>query len=93
MRLRKEMVEHISSRIVNSLLDEDQIIFDGKREELSQVIKFIITEDLRVEDKLNEEVKEIIHSHHDMIDKMDTDYGGIFQMVKTKLVKERGLIL
>ena len=93
MRLRKEMVEHLSNKLVNSLIDEEQIIFDDSREELSQVIKFIITEDLRTEDKLNEEVKEIIRSHHDMIDKMDTDYGRIFQMVKTKLVKERGLIL
>lgn len=93
MRLKKEMIEHISKKTANSLLDEEFIIFDGKREDLVQIIKSIITEDLGAEDKLNEEVKEIIRTHHEMMDKSDTDYGKVFQMVKSKLVKERGLVL
>lgn len=93
MRLKNEMIEHLSTKLANLMLDEECIIFDGKREELSLVIKTIIIEDLRVEDRLNEEVKEIISSHEDLLDKSETDYGRIFQMVKTKIVKERGLIL
>lgn len=93
MRLKKEMIEHISKKLANSLLDEEFIIFDGKRDELAQIIKLLITEDLGAEDRLNEEVKEIIHTHHDLLDKSDTDYGKVFQMVKTKLARERGLVL
>ncbi len=93
MRLKKEMIEYISGKLANSFLDEEIIIYDNTREELSQIIKHIITEDLLVEDKLNEEVKEIIRSHDDILDKGDADYGRAFQMVKSKLVRERDLIL
>jgi len=93
MRLKKEMIEHISRRLANSLLEEELILFDGKRGDLPRIIKMIITEELSLEDKLNDEVKEIINAHHDLVDKADTDYGRIFQVVKSKLVKERDLIL
>jgi hypothetical protein len=60
---------------------------------LQAVINAIITEDLMVEDMLNEEVKTLLESKTQEYERDMMDYGRVFQMVKSKLVRERGLIL
>ena len=47
---------------------------------------------VRPEDYLNEEVKELLDSRTDEYDRSMMDYGRVFQMVKSKLARERGLI-
>lgn len=93
MKLRKELVEHISKKIVRTLMDEDLIIWDGPPEILATIINNIITEDLMVEDRLNEEVKQLLESRTKDYERDMMDYGRVFQMVKSKLVRERGLVL
>ena len=46
-----------------------------------------------VEDMLNEEVKTLLDSKTQEYERDMMDYGRVFQMVKSKLVRERGLIL
>ncbi len=93
MRLKKEMIKLISSKLVNGLLDEEMIIFTEESSKLEELISRIITDDLRVEDRLNEEVKKIIESHSSKIDSRNLDYRAVFQMIKKKLVRERNLVL
>jgi uncharacterized protein len=57
MRLTKEFTELLAKNIVRSLLDKDLIIWEDSAEKLQTIINGIITEDLMVEDRLNEEVK------------------------------------
>lgn len=93
MRLKKEMIKLISSKMVNSLLKEEFIIFTENPSKLEEIINSIITEDLMVEDKLNQEVKKIIDSHANEAEYRNLDHGRMFQMVKRTLVRERNLIL
>ena len=46
-----------------------------------------------VEDRLNDEVKEILRDFEDEMDKGNVDYSRMFTMVKTKLARERNLVL
>jgi hypothetical protein len=46
-----------------------------------------------VEDRLNDEVKDILRDHQDEMDKDNVDYSRMFTMVKTKLARERNLVL
>jgi hypothetical protein len=46
-----------------------------------------------VEDRLNEEVKELLRAHTAEIERGNIDYARMFTMVKRQLVRERGLIL
>jgi hypothetical protein len=62
-------------------------------EALRTRISHIIEEDLLVEDRLNEEVKNILRDHQDEMDKDNVDYSRMFTMVKTKLARERNLVL
>ncbi len=93
MRITKEFVDTLSKRIVRSLIDKDLIIWEETTDKLEAIITGIITEDLMVEDRLNEEVKTLLESKTEEYERSMMDYGRVFQMVKSKLVRERGLIL
>ena len=93
MRVQKEFIETISKKVVRSLIDKDLIIWEDTTDKLETIISGIITEDLMVEDLLNEEVKTLLESKTEEYERSMMDYGRVFQMVKSKLVRERGLIL
>ncbi|MEE9241241.1 MAG: DUF507 family protein [bacterium] len=93
MRLRKEMIGRISAKIVDRLLRREAIKCLASEESLRTRVAHIIEEDLLVEDRLNEEVKEILRDHQDEMDKDNVDYSRMFTMVKTKLARERNLVL
>ena len=93
MRITKEFTETLSRRVVRSLLDKDLIIWEETIEKLETVVAGIIIEDLMVEDRLNEEVKTLLESKTEEYERSMMDYGRVFQMVKSKLVRERGLII
>ena len=93
MRLKKEFIEKISRKIIESLLSKNLIIWEGSHDKLESIISEIIIDDLMVEDHLNEEVKELLDSRTDEYERSMMDYGRVFQLVKSKLARERGLIL
>ena len=92
MRLKKEFVEKIAEKIVASLIEKGEIIWEAPVEELEAIIADVIVDDLMVEDRLNEEVKMMLESNTDEYDRRMMDYGRAFQLVKSKLARERGLI-
>ena len=92
MRLKKEFIEKISKKIIKSLLSKDLIIWESSHDKLESIISDIIIDDLMVEDYLNEEVKELLDSRTDEYERSMMDYGRVFQLVKSKLARERGLI-
>ena len=92
MRLKKEFIEKISKKIIESLLSKNLIIWESSHEKLESIIIGIIVDDLMIEDHLNEEVKELLDSRTDEYERSMMDYGRVFQLVKSKLARERGLI-
>ncbi|MDH5762548.1 MAG: DUF507 family protein [Nitrospinota bacterium] len=93
MRIQKELIDRIAKNIVTALIQGDFLVWEDRPEKLEAIVNDIITEDLMVEDKLNEEVKLLIESRTQDYERDMMDYGRVFQMVKTKLARERGLIL
>jgi len=92
MRLKKEFIEKISKKIIESLLNKNLIIWESNHDKLESIISEIVIDDLMVEDHLNEEVKELLDSRTDEYERSMMDYGRVFQLVKSKLARERGLI-
>tara|TARA_B100000315_G_scaffold143971_1_gene132989 strand:- start:468 stop:731 length:264 start_codon:yes stop_codon:yes gene_type:complete len=87
------MIERISVKIVDRLLRREIIEINTDEEALRTRIVNLIEEDLLVEDRLNDEVKDILRDHQDEMDKDNVDYSRMFTMVKTKLARERNLVL
>ena len=92
MRLKKEFIVRISKKIIESLLSKNLIIWESSHDKLESIISELIIDDLMVEDHLNEEVKELLDSRTDEYERSMMDYGRVFQLVKSKLARERGLI-
>jgi hypothetical protein len=92
MRLKKEKIEKISKKIIKSLVSKNLIVWESSHDKLKSIISGIIVDDLMVEDHLNEEVKELLDARTDENERSMMDYGRVFQLVKSKLARERGLI-
>ncbi len=93
MRIQKELIDRIAKRTAAALIEGDFLIWEDRPEKLEAIVHDIIIEDLMVEDQLNDEVRSLIEARTQEYERDMMDYGRVFQMVKTKLARERGLIL
>lgn len=93
MRLKKEMIHYIAQVMAKKLTEREYLSYEGNPRDLEALIVNVITDDLLVEDRLNEEVRDILEQHQDEIDKGNIDYHKMFTMIKRKLAQERGLVL
>ncbi len=92
MRLTKNQIEYISYRITKELHDKGFIDIDDPRSMMQSLIS-IMTGELQVEDKLNDEVREILTQHSEEMRRTNVEYREMFKMIKKKLARERKIIL
>ena len=92
MRLNKNQIEHMAFTIVKNLLKEEKILVDN-RNKLIEDIANLITEEFQKEDKLDQEVREILSKYMEKIRKENIEYQTMFRMIKSKLAKERNIVL
>lgn len=93
MRLRPERVHVLSVAIVDRLTKNRFVEPRLGREDLIRRVEHAVTQDLMVEDRLNEEVRELLKANEAKMAQGSLDYHTMFLLVKNKLVKERALIL
>jgi hypothetical protein len=93
MRIPKSWILPMSRKVVNALLEDKLVITEISPEELTEAVGSLITEELSVEDRVNEEVREILRQHEDEIDKGRLDYRRLFDLTKKKLVREKNIII
>ena len=93
VRLRQEEIEYISWKILRGLKEDQVIDIIGDDEPVAERLRHALTENLSVEDQLNREVDDILRNHLKEIQRDSVDYRRMFQMVKTKLARERNLVI
>ncbi|MBI5454036.1 MAG: DUF507 family protein [Deltaproteobacteria bacterium] len=91
MKLTKEQVEKVSASIIERLKGKDLVVFKAAEPKVLERVNEIILANLRAEDSLDKEVEEILKSHS--VEGQKIDYRKMFNMVKGKLARERGIIL
>jgi hypothetical protein len=92
VRLTPDEVEFLSKKIVKTLVREGKLEVDSEPRVVEAIGK-VITDDLMVEDRLNEEVREVLVQHANEMQRSNITYTEMFKMVKKKLAKEKGIIL
>jgi len=92
MRLNRNQIEHMAFIIVRNLIKEKKIIAEDKIK-LHEELVNLITDEFQKEDKLDQEVREILSQHMEKIRQDNIEYQTMFRMIKTKLAKERNLVL
>ncbi len=93
MRLRQEEIEYISWKILHALKEGEVIDIVGDENLVAGQLRQALTENMSIEDQLNREVDDILRNHLKEIQRDSVDYRRMFQMVKTKLARERNLVL
>lgn len=93
MRIPKSWVPVLAHEIMEDLLRKEALELNASREEVTQLVEELILEELMVEDRINDEVREMLKRYDAEIEKGRLDYRRLFEMTKQKLVKERNVIL
>ncbi len=93
MRIPKAWVPLMAKKIIENLISKEFIKPTVPVEKLLSETEGLLIDELSVEDRLNEEVREILKSYAAEIEKGRLDYRKLFELTKQKLVKERNLIL
>jgi len=92
MRLTRNQIEYISYRITKELQDKGFVEIDEPRR-MVQALVSIVSGELSVEDRLNDEVREILTTHSEEMRRTNVEYREMFKMIKKKLARERKIIL
>lgn len=83
------MAENLTGR----LQEERHIELTGERKGFVDALDKAMTHELSAEDRVNGEVRQLLKGYEQQIEQGQVDYQKMFQMVKQKLVRERGIIL
>jgi uncharacterized protein len=92
VRLTPDEIQFLARKIVKTLVREGKLEVDSPSRVEEEILK-VITDDLMVEDKLNDEVREVLTQHANEMQRSNITYTEMFKMVKKKLAKEKGIIL
>jgi hypothetical protein len=93
MRIPKPWVPIMARRIAENLLAKHMISPTVPVDKFIEKTEEVMTEELMVEDRLNEEVRELLKKFASDIEQGRMDYRRLFELTKQKLVKERNLVL
>jgi len=92
MRINKNQIEHLAFIAIRNLTKEKKIIVEDKNKLIESLVN-LLTEEFQKEDKLDQEVREILSKHMEKIRNENIEYQTMFRMIKTKLAKERNIVL
>lgn len=90
MLLAREFIAYLSRQIVTKLTP--QILEVASAESAAAMIGDIITEELAVEDKLNDEVRDILSEYSEYMRREGVSYQEMFRRIKNTLIMQRKVI-
>ena len=92
MLLARDYVSHMAAEVVKRLVEGNQI--EAKTPEVvTQRVRQRMIEELTVEDRLNDEVRDILTQHQDEMRRTGVSYQEMYKKVKGQLARDRKLVL
>jgi hypothetical protein len=92
MLLARDYVSHMASEVIKRLV-EGNLIETKAAGVVTQRVRQRMVEELTVEDRLNDEVREILTQHQDEMRRTGVSYQEMYKKVKGQLARDRKLIL
>ena len=90
MLLPREIIVYLSRQLVAKL--SPQIVETTNPTATAELISRIFTEELQVEDRLNDEVREILSQYSDYMRREGVSYQEMFRKIKNTLIAQRKVI-
>jgi hypothetical protein len=72
---------------------DDGLIEASKREDLTARVRAALDQELSIEERLNEEVRQILTQYADQMRRTGASYQEMYKKVKSQLARDRKLIL
>ncbi len=92
MRLSADEIQFISRKIVKTLVSAERLEVDDETR-VQEAIARVIVDELAVEDRLNDEAREVLAQHMSQMERSDITYSEMFRKVKRELAKKKGIVL
>ena len=92
MLLSKEYVGYLARQIVKRL-GEEKFIHTQNEPSVVERVSTTMTEELSMEDRINEEVRVILEAYSEEMRKSGAQYAEMFKKVKTELAKKYKAVL
>jgi hypothetical protein len=92
MLLQRDFVAHMASEVVKRLIEGEHIETKAA-EAVTQRVRQRMLEELSVEDRLNEEVRQILIERQDDMRRLGVSYQEMYKKVKQQLARDRKLVL
>jgi hypothetical protein len=94
MLLNRDYVGHMASEVIKKLLEDQQIeIKEKDQEAVITRARLGMLEEITIEDKVNEEVRNILTQYQDEMRRTGISYQEMFKKVKGQIARDRKLIL
>src|SRR5450432_1838852 len=90
MLLAREFIGYLSSQLVHRLTP--RVIETSDPPVAAEHIEYLIEDDLSIEDKLNDEVRDILDKHAEQIKREALSYQEMFKKIKNTLIQQRKVI-
>jgi len=92
MLLSRDYVGYMAKEVVKRLI-AGKMIETKSAENLTTQVRQVMAEEIGVEERLNEEVREILAQYSDEMRRTGVSYQEMYKKVKGQLARERKLIL
>ena len=92
MLLVRDFVAHMANEVVKRLT-EGGLIETNAAPAVTNRVRLRMLEELTIEDKLNEEVRQILIDHQEEMRRTSVSYQEMYKKVKQQLARDRKLIL
>jgi len=90
MLLAREFIAYLSRELVKKLTPI--AIETSNPQAVADIITHVITEELAIEDRLNDEVREILQQYSDYMRQQGVSYQEMFRRIKNTMIAQRKVI-
>src|SRR6202165_34381 len=90
MLLAREFVAYLSRQLVQRLMPG--VIETSTPEVVAERIAEVITEDLAIEDRLNDEVRDLLSQYSEYMRREGVSYQEMFRRIKNTLISQRKVV-
>lgn len=92
MQFPREYVAYMAKQVLKRLTTAGLIQYD-QPDYVNEVMIEVLVDELSVEDRINDEVRQILEQHGNEMKQLGASYEDAFKAIKKQLVRERKVIL
>lgn len=93
MRLSNRKIEHLGKRVLKLMQEDPRIHPDDNTDLVVRAIEDALTDNLRTEEEIDQEVEKLLSQNVNEIRAMEMDVGALRSKMKRELARKRRFVL